>query len=100
MPTKSPVPAALVIGALLWAGLTGVAAWVPLVPGEAVPLRWLRKLGEHPVRGSLALGLLVLIIPFQPAFIVQCVHQFHDIRSPGGQEKVYTEFFFIAVHAE
>jgi hypothetical protein len=66
MPTKPPVPAALVLGALLWAGLAGVATWIPLVPGEAVPLRWLRKLGEHPVRGSLALGLLLLALRKAP----------------------------------
>jgi len=62
----APIRAAWVLGALLWAGLTGAAAWIPLAPGESVPLRWLRKLGEHPVRGTLALGLLVLALRKAP----------------------------------
>lgn len=50
----------LVIGVALWAAVHLGDALVPPGPGEAWMGRWLRKLAEHPLRGSLSLGLLLL----------------------------------------
>ena len=47
------------IGAALWFAVSLLDAGVPSGPGEPLCARWLRKLAEHPLRGSLALGLLL-----------------------------------------
>ena len=49
----------LAIGVALWAAVHLGDALLPPGPGEARIGRWLRKLAEHPLRGSLALGLLL-----------------------------------------
>ena len=50
----------LLLGPFLW-GLVALADLLVLPgAGEPLPARWARKLAEHPVRGSLALALLVL----------------------------------------
>ena len=52
----------LLLGPFLW-GLVALGDLMVL-PGAGEPLlaRWARKLAEHPVRGSLALALLVLAL--------------------------------------
>jgi len=59
-PSSARALAALALGALLWTVLAQVVERIPLAPGEGLALRWLRALGEHPVRGSLALALGLL----------------------------------------
>ena len=44
-------------GALLFGFLVVPTFLVAPGPGETLPLRWLRKLAEHPVRGTFALAL-------------------------------------------
>lgn len=44
----------------LLAGWLG--SWLPALPGEPALLRWLRTLAAHPVRGGLALTLLLLAV--------------------------------------
>jgi len=73
MPLKPPL-----IGALVWAGLATVSARISPLPGEALPLRWLRKVEEHPVRGSLAFALLVWALRKAPKA------QKTPLTAPGG----------------
>jgi hypothetical protein len=49
----------LVLGALIWASLRWILDGLGVEAGEARALRWARKLGEHPLRVSLAIGLFL-----------------------------------------
>ncbi len=52
----------VLLGPFLW-GLVALADLLVLPgAGEPLPARWARKLAEHPVRGSLALALLILAL--------------------------------------
>lgn len=49
----------LVLGALIWASLRWFLDSLGVEAGEAPALRWARKLGEHPLRVSLAIGFFL-----------------------------------------
>ncbi len=55
-PSRAPWLIAAAVIAVLTLWLTALA---PPEPGEGSTLRWLRKVVEHPVRGGLALGLVL-----------------------------------------
>jgi len=57
---------ALVLGGLTWMGIALVVERVHPEAGEGLCLRWLRKLVEHPIRGSLALALALLALRRSP----------------------------------
>lgn len=46
----------------LHVALSFVLAQVPARPGEALFVRWARSLAEHPVRGPVALGLILFAL--------------------------------------
>lgn len=60
LPGPRGIGAALALGVALWAAVYLGDSLVPPAPGEPRVGRWLRKLAEHPLRGSLALGLFLL----------------------------------------
>jgi len=49
----------LLLGALAWTTLRCVCDNVQTTVGEALLLRWARKLCEHPLRTSVGLGLVL-----------------------------------------
>ena len=54
-----PPLAPFLLGTALWAAVSLGDSLLPPGPGEPLVGRWLRKLAEHPLRSSLALGLLL-----------------------------------------
>ena len=44
---------------LVWAAIAAFVEGLPPASGEPVPLRWLRKLGEHGLRTSVGTGLVL-----------------------------------------
>ena len=64
-PPSARLLAALILGPVSWTVQAQLVERIPLAPGEGLLLRWLRALGEHPLRGSLALtlGMLALLWP-------------------------------------
>jgi hypothetical protein len=49
----------LALGIAIWASASLLVHRIDPSPDELVPLRWLRVVAEHPVRGSLGLALLL-----------------------------------------